>query len=324
MVNLTFDPKYRLIRIRPFIMTLLDATEGNDYVTVDSIDPTMPQSGWLALAKSKATILGTKDMSAGYDFAADPRNFLIIAGDGIEHETITLDQTCNTAQDIADLINSKLQETMYAQNIEAFVTDGFIGLRQKEPYWGEAFSFILDYGEPDALTVLGIAPGTHVGVSDLYSYTSWSDNTIYIEGTLDKTYTTNVYCCAYYSQIDVQEIYNDAMDWADNPEGMSHPVPMEGHGYFPLGGGAYSDKIYVLVNQWQILPHCGNYQLTLIGTLITDDGRPRTRLPRSGTVSVTFQVSSQGIIADLLGVYSRLTELEAQIQYLEARNKNIL
>jgi hypothetical protein len=296
-------------------MTLVDATQGNNYVTVDSISSEMPQSGWLALAKSKATITGIKNVSAGYDFKTDPRNFLIISGDGIEYETITLDQKCNNAQEIADLINAKLQQTMYATTVEAFVADQyFVGLRQKDPYWGEAFSFVLDYGSPDALTVLGIAPGTHVGVSDIYEYTSWSGTTIYISGTLDKSYQTGVYCACYYKELNVQEIYNAAMDWVDDPLGMAYDVPMEASGYYPLGGGAYTDKIYVLVNGWQILPHCGNYKLMLIGTLITDDGRSRIRLPRSGTVSVTFQVSSQGIIADI----PEIDEIKAKTDNLPA------
>jgi len=278
-------------------MTLVDATEGNTYITVDSIPSNMPQSGWVSLAKSRAEIAGTKNLSAGYDFASDPRNFKIIAGDELDYEIITLDQSCSNAQEIVDLINTKLQQTEFATTIEAYaINTDFVGLRQKDPYWGEPFSFVLDYGDPDALTILGIAPGTHIGTSDVYEYTSWSDTTINLSESLKMTYTTGVYCAGYYKEIHVQDIYNDAMDWSDNPEAMSYDVPMEASGYYPLGGGAYTDKIFVLVNGWQILPHCGNYQLTMIGTLITDDGRPRVRLPRSGVVSVIFQVSSQGIV----------------------------
>jgi len=281
-------------------MTLVEATEGNNYVKVDSIPSEMPDSGWLTLAKSKATITGTNDLSGGYDFAADPRSFLIIAGDGIEYETITLDEYCADAADVAALINKKLQQTEFATTIEADVIDTkYVCICQKDPYWGEVFSFVLDYGDPDALTILGISPGTYVGTSDRYEYTSYDagTGTIYLSTSLTRDYPTNVYCAAYYKELEVQEIYNAAMDWADSPEGMAHPVPMQGAGYFPLGGGAYTDKIYVLKNGWKILPHQGNYEITLIGTTITDDGTSRIRLPRSGVVSVIFQVSSQGIIA---------------------------
>ena len=298
-LNISFDPRYKLIRIRPFHMMLQQANEGDDYILVDSIPSNMPQTGWLSLSKSQAKIMGTKNLSSGYDFASDPRSFLIISGDGIEYETITLDQSCANAQEIADLINQRLQESEFAQEVEAFTVDNdFVGLHQKDPYWGETYSFLLEYGDPDALTILGIAPGTHLGTSDVYTYTSWSGNTIYIEGTLTRSYQTGVYCAAYYKEIQVQDIYNMAMDWADNPESMSYDVPMSSSGYFPLGGGAYTDKIFILTNGWQILPNQGNYTLTLIGTLITDTGYPRIRLPRSGVVSVLFQVSSQGIIAE--------------------------
>ena len=292
-------------------MTLVDATEGNDYVVVDSIPSNMPQSGWLTLAKTRAEIAGTKNLSAGYDFGSDPRNFLIISGDGIEYETVTLDQKCNNATEIASLINSKLQQTEFATTVEAFVIDNdFVGLRQK-------FSFDLDYGDPDALTVLGIEAGTWVGTSDRYEYISWSGNTIYISGTLTRTYQTGIYCSCYYKEIYMQEIYNMAMDWTDDPESMSYTVPMEGQGNFPLGGGVYTDKIYILKNGWKILPHQGNYDLTIIGTTITEDGSTRIRLPRSGVVSVIFQVSSYGIATDIPEValvYSTLNKHDSDVK----------
>lgn len=298
MVHLWFDPENRLIRILPFYSTVVDATEGNDYVDVDAIDPNTPSYGWLALAKSRAYIAGTKNLASGYDFAADPRNFLIIAGDGVYAETITLDQTCSNAAEIASLINSKLQQTRFATEVEAITVDtDFVALQQKDPYWGDTFSFVLDYGDPDALTVLGINPGTYVGTSDIYEYSSWSGTRFQLKTALTRTYPTNIYCAAIYKEIQVQEIYDDAMDWADSDVGIAHSVPMEGAGYYPLGGGAYTDKIYVLKNNWKIMPHQGNYELTFIGTTITDDGSSRIRLPRSGIVSVVFQVSSQGIIA---------------------------
>jgi len=298
MACIVFDSYYRLIRIQPFLMTLVGATSGSTQVTVDAINSEVPQSGWLALAKTRALIGGTKNLSSGYDFESDPRSFLIISGDGIDYETVTLDQNCTNPDEIADLINSKLQQTSFATMVEAFVIDtNFIGLRQKDPQWGETFSFVLDYGSPDALTILGIQPGTHVGVSDVYHYSSWSGTTFYLDSSLEEDYPTGVYCAAYYESLTVQEIYNAAVEWASSPSGIVHPVPMEGSGYFPLGGGMYTDKIYVLKNGWKILPHQGNYTLTLIGTIITDDGSARVRLPRTGVVSVIFQVSSQGIVA---------------------------
>ena len=312
-----FDARYRLIRIQPFNYTITDATEGNDYVTVsETIDPETPDEGILSLPKTAAYIPGTKDLSAGYDFSVDPRNFLIIAGDGIEYETIYLDQYCANAQDVADLISQELADSEFATQVEAYTLDTkYVGLRQKSPYWGESFSFIVDYGDPDALEILGIPPGTYAGTSDNYTYSSWSGNTFYLDTNLTRSYNTGIYCAVYYSTLEVQTIYNKAMDWADDFEGMSHPPPMSGAGYYPLGGGAYTDKIFVLTNGWKILPHPGNYELTLIGTTITDDGSPRIRLPRSGSVSVIFQVSSQGIISE--------TPVEEVIQEIKKHDQKI-
>ena len=298
-MNIQFDAENRLIRINPFYFTIVDATEGNDYIDVDSIPSDMPQDVWISLAKSKAKIVGTNDMSAGYDFSADPRNFLIIAGDGIYSEKINLDQSTSSATEVANLINTRLQQNRFEQNIEAIVVDTkFIALQQKDPYWGETFSFVLDYGSPDALTILGINPGTYVGVSDIYESSSWSGTRIYLTTTLTMTYQTGVYGAGYYKEINVQDIYDASRDWDDSDVGISHPEPMSASGYFPLGGGAYTDKIFVLKNGWKIMPHSGNYILTFIGTTITDDGTSRIRLPRAGTVSVIFQVSSQGIISE--------------------------
>lgn len=101
--------------------------------------------------------------------------------------------------------------------------------------------------------------------------------------------------------ITAQEIYNAAMDWAESPEAMGYDLPMSATGYANLGGGAYTDKIFILINGWKLKPYPGNYTLTVIGTIIALDEQgnpvPRTVPPDSGQVQWVFQVSSQGIIA---------------------------
>lgn len=97
------------------------------------------------------------------------------------------------------------------------------------------------------------------------------------------------------TQISALAIYNAVMDWVDEQENMGHTVPMKAVGKAPLGGGAYSDSIFVLQYGWKIKLYNGNYQFTFFGTLITDDESPRTVQPDYGNVEVTFQVSSQGI-----------------------------
>ena len=114
---------------------------------------------------------------------------------------------------------------------------------------------------------------------------------------VDEFDTVNKYIkLANLTSIEVQDIYNEAKDWEDSPEGIGHRIPMEAVGYAPLGGGAYTDKIFILVNGWKIQPYSGTYILTLLGTLITDDETDRFVAPDSGSVQIVVQVTSQGII----------------------------
>ena len=101
--------------------------------------------------------------------------------------------------------------------------------------------------------------------------------------------------------ITAQEIYNEAMDWADSQEAMAYDLPMSSTGYANLGGGVYTDKIFILINGWKLKPYNGTYTLTVIGTIIALDQEgnpyPRTVPPDEGEVQWVFQVSSQGIIS---------------------------
>lgn len=102
------------------------------------------------------------------------------------------------------------------------------------------------------------------------------------------------------TSITAQSIYNDTMDWIDENSSMGYDIPMEALGYANLGGGAYSDKIFILRNDWKLKPFAGTYTLTVIGTLIAldEDDVPydRTVPPDSGYVQWVFQVTSQGIV----------------------------
>ena len=99
------------------------------------------------------------------------------------------------------------------------------------------------------------------------------------------------------SPLQALTIYSTCMDWADNQEAMGYTVPMSAVGKAPLGGGAYTDSIFILQNGWKIKLHNGTYQFIIVGTVITDDETSRTVPPDSGNVEVIFQVSSQGIIS---------------------------
>lgn len=102
------------------------------------------------------------------------------------------------------------------------------------------------------------------------------------------------------TQITALDIYNAVMDWCDEQENMGYSIPMMAIGKAAMGGGIYSDSIFVLQNGWKIKLYDGNYQFTIIGTLIAldENGEPysRTEPPDSGNVIVIFQVSSQGTL----------------------------
>lgn len=100
------------------------------------------------------------------------------------------------------------------------------------------------------------------------------------------------------TEVSALELYNVAMDWCDDQPTMGYDVPMRADGKFDMGGGAYSDSIFRLINGWKLKPWSGTYSLLVTGTLLPEPGESRTVPPDSGNVDITFQVSSQGIISD--------------------------
>ena len=97
--------------------------------------------------------------------------------------------------------------------------------------------------------------------------------------------------------LDALDIYDKSMDWADNSGSMVYDAPMGAVGKAPLGGGVYSDSIFILQNGWKLKFYDGTYQFIIKGTIITDDETARTVSPDSGSVEAIFQVSSQGTIS---------------------------
>lgn len=87
-------------------------------------------------------------------------------------------------------------------------------------------------------------------------------------------------------------IYSTVMEWADDQENMDSICPMRAVGKNPMGGGVFTDSIFILQYGWKIKPWSGNYQLVIQGTVITDDESRRTVSPDSGNVDIIFQVSS--------------------------------
>ena len=101
-------------------------------------------------------------------------------------------------------------------------------------------------------------------------------------------------------------LYSATMDWCDEQPTIVHSVPMKAVGKAPLGGGVYTDSIFILQDGWKIKFWSGTYQAVIMGTVITDDETPRTVPPDSGNVEVIFQVSSQGIVIPGEGEWTQI------------------
>jgi len=108
------------------------------------------------------------------------------------------------------------------------------------------------------------------------------------------------------TQLTALTIYNSTMDWCDEQPTIVHSIPMRAVGKAPLGGGVYTDSIFILQDGWKIKFWSGTYQAVIMGTVITDDETPRTVPPDSGNVEVIFQVSSQGIVIPGEGEWTQI------------------
>ena len=93
-----------------------------------------------------------------------------------------------------------------------------------------------------------------------------------------------------------QDIYDEAMEWADEQENMVYGMPLEAAGYAAIGGGVYTDKIFILLHGWKIKPWSGTYQLRIQGSLITDDESQRSVQPDTGNVEIVFEVATYGTV----------------------------
>lgn len=128
--------------------------------------------------------------------------------------------------------------------------------------------------------------------------------------------------------ISALEIYNSAMDWCDDPITIGYTIPMRADGKFDMGGGAYSDSIFRLINGWKIKPYDGDYDLVITGTLLGEPGESRWVSPDSGNVSIEFQVSSQATVIepeppDLSGLAEEVWAKEGRGQVLDGLDGKI-
>lgn len=113
------------------------------------------------------------------------------------------------------------------------------------------------------------------------------------------------------TNISALEIYSEAMDWGDELSNLVFGPPMSAVGRFGMGGGVYSDSIFIInaSDGWKIKPWSGNYQILITGTIITDDESPLMVLPDSGNVEAVFRVSSQATVVEAItasGVWDQM------------------
>lgn len=107
------------------------------------------------------------------------------------------------------------------------------------------------------------------------------------------------------------DIYVALMDWSAQSTSMKYLLPCQGSGKGALGGGIYTDIIYMLSNGWKLKPsgYATGTQVSVSGTLITDDGSAATVAPTVGGQPVwIFKVATNGIIAEVTDTTGLLTE----------------
>ena|SRR5579884_2179851 len=95
------------------------------------------------------------------------------------------------------------------------------------------------------------------------------------------------------------DIYTAAKQWDPQSVNLQYPCPMDAIGKALIGTGVYTDAVVRLLNGWKLKPsgYAQGTQITVIGTLVTDDGSSRTVAASSGSeVSWVFQVASAATI----------------------------
>lgn len=95
------------------------------------------------------------------------------------------------------------------------------------------------------------------------------------------------------------DIYVPLCNWAAGSGNMQYVLPCQGSGKISLGTAVYTDAIYKLLSGWKIKPsgYAAGAQVSVAGTLVTDDGSARTVAPTTGSAPVwVFQVATDATI----------------------------
>jgi hypothetical protein len=82
-----------------------------------------------------------------------------------------------------------------------------------------------------------------------------------------------------------QAIYNACVSWAVLTGNMQYLLPMSSVGKASLGGGIFTDLIFIQQNGYKLKPsgYAPNTQIVILGTLITSDSSSTTVPPTIGS-----------------------------------------
>ena len=112
--------------------------------------------------------------------------------------------------------------------------------------------------------------------------------------------TTKYITVSGVSTFTADELHKAAMTWSVLSANMKYLIPTSVSGKEPLGGGVYTDLIYVLENGWKLQPdgYAAGSQILVQGTLITSDSSIRTVEHLTGECpGWTFQVATYGTVS---------------------------
>lgn len=100
---------------------------------------------------------------------------------------------------------------------------------------------------------------------------------------------------------DFHDIYIAIVDWSFLPENQKYLLPCSGSGKIGIGSSIYTDSIYKLLNGWKLcaLGYPESEEISVSGTLVTDDSSSRVNIAVGNEVTWIFQVATQGIITSV-------------------------
>ena len=315
---IVFDATNKHIRINPWdFLTVKTATQGTNIVEInESIPAAVPQTGKIWLGTQTSWIHCFRDFSSGFNYSTNPKHFKIKTTGG-GPDIIELDQNCATRAEVVSHINAKLGSAIHDHLTWMHcMEDPFDSIHivfmclQASMRCGIKMESVTTYGHPDGdpdpedamyhfMLTVSIED---LGDSHIYDYVSWSGSTFVLASNLTQNYDVNTPVTATYASVDMQDVYNEAMDWVDSEEGMAYSIPVSAIGKANLGTGIYTDKIFILNDGWKIKSWSGIYALIILGTTITDDATNRTVSPDLGRVDFEFVTSSYATVVVTSGL----------------------